>query len=184
MFISSDTNIWIDFSIIACIDKPFLLDNLYYLSDIIYHDEIDENTGFNHSANKNHYQEIRDCVKENKLHITTTSPEELKLAMKYASEYRPPIIKKAISLEDGIALAIAKKRKWVLLSGDSGLREAAKLEGVICHGTLWICNELFKNMHISKDEYLTILESFLSAAENKKRFLPKEEIIRRITKLQ
>ena len=40
MFISSDTNIWIDFFEINHPDHPFLLENKYYLSSAAYEDEL------------------------------------------------------------------------------------------------------------------------------------------------
>ena len=181
MLISSDTNIWLDFSYINHVDHPFLLDNTYYLSSITYHDEIDDKNDFvDNDVNKMRYKEIRKCIKDKKILITDATISELKLAMKYESEYRPPKIEKAISIQDSIALAIAKERNWVLLSGDSGLRQAAVLEGVICHGTLWVYDELLNNELLSSDEYLKAMKQLLIAVEDNKRYLPKKEILKRI----
>ena len=181
MLISSDTNIWLDFSIIGQIDHPFLLDNVYYLSSITYHDEIDDKSKIYDSlVNHELFGELRRCVKENKILITDATTEELKLAMRYANEYRPPKINNAISMQDSIALAIAKKRNWCLLTGDSGLREAAKFEEVVCHGTLWIYDELLRNQLLTHKEYLGVMNALLDAVDNKKRRLPRNEIINRI----
>ena len=181
MLISSDTNIWLDFSYIRKIEYPFLLDNSYYLSSIVYHDEIDDSVTFSNSiSNTKRFAEIRKCVKENKILITDVTAKELKLAIEYENYYRTPKITKAISLQDSIALAIAKERNWILLTGDSGLREAAKIEGVVCHGTLWIYDELINKHLISDDEYLTAMNLLLNAVIDKKRFLPTGEIIKRI----
>lgn len=180
MFISSDTNVWLDFTIVGQVNYPFLLDNSYYLSSITYHDEIDENNFFGNTSNSESFKEIRKCVKENKLLITDVTSNELKLAMRYESEYKPPKLNKAISIQDSIALAIAKERNWILLSGDSGLREAAKHEDVICHGTLWIYDELLQKKLLSKDEYLSAMNKILDAVDNKKRRLPRNEIEKRI----
>ena len=181
MLISSDTNVWLDFSFIGQINYPFLLDNSYYLSSITYHDEIDDNTNLPRSIiNIERFNEIRKCVKENKLLITDATTSELKLAMKYQSEYRPPKISKAISMQDSIALAIAKERNWILLSGDGGLREAAGFEDVVCHGTLWIYDELLYKKLLLETEYLEAMYELLDAVENKKRRLPRNEILMRI----
>lgn len=181
MLISSDTNVWLDFSYIRKMDHPFLLDNSYYLSSITYHDEIDDNINIpNNTNNTECFKEIRKCVKENKILITDATVKELKLAMKYHCEYKPPKISKAISMQDSIALAIAKERKWILLTGDGGLREAAKYEDVVCRGTLWIYDELLNGKLISKDEYLNVMYKLLDTVDNKKRRLPKDEILKRI----
>ena len=120
MFISSDTNIWFDFERIDCIEHPFLLDNDYYLSDVTYHDEIQDS------------RTIRKIVETGKLQITSVPTSEIQVAGAYAEKYP------ALSIHDAIALAIAKSRGWILLSGDGKLREAASEESVECHGTLWI----------------------------------------------
>ena len=40
MYISSDTNIWIDFYEIRHVDHPFLLEHEFYLSAAAYEDEL------------------------------------------------------------------------------------------------------------------------------------------------
>lgn len=178
MLISSDTNVWLDFLCIGQLEHPFLLDNSYYLSSITYHDEIDDNT--NIINNSKRYDEIRMCVKENKILITDATIDELKLAMKYQNEYKPPKVSKAISMQDSIALAIAKERKWILLTGDAGLREASKFENVDCRGTLWIYDELLDKNLLSKVEYHNVMDKLLDVVDNKKRRLPRIEILKRI----
>ncbi len=44
----------------------------------------------------------------------------------------------SLSVPDSFALALAKERKWLLLTGDSQLRELADGENVECHGVLWL----------------------------------------------
>ena len=43
-----------------------------------------------------------------------------------------------LSVADCFALALAKERVWLLLTGDSELRELATAENVECHGLLWL----------------------------------------------
>ena len=173
MFISSDTNVWLDFSTIGCMEHPFLLDNDYFLSSLTYHDEIDENNSvYNNNDNKERYSEIRKYAKENKIKIIDATIEELKVSMMYHSKY------KAISNEDCIALAIAKERNWILLTGDGHLRNTALLENVECHGTLWIYKELLDKKLLSKDEYLNVMYKLLDAVDNKKRRLPRDNILK------
>lgn len=185
MLISSDTNIWLDFSFVGRVEYPFYLDNIYYLSSITYHDEIDDSTNLLcNNSNIERFSDIRKCVKENKILITDVTTSELKLAVSYQSIYRPSKVSKAISLQDSIALAIAKERNWILLTGDSGLREAAKFEGVECHGTLWIFDQLKDNKFISNNEYLLAMNKLLDAVTSKKRYLPKDEIQKRIESIK
>lgn len=176
MLISSDTNVWLDFSTIGCMKHPFLLDNDYFLSSITYHDEIDENHVYNSNDDREKYSEIRKYTNENKIKIIDATIDELKLSIAYHTKYR------AISDEDCIALAIAKKRNWILLTGDGHLRNTAKLESVECRGTIWIYDELLDKKLLSKVEYLNAMYKLLDAVDNKKRRLPRNEILKRIEK--
>jgi predicted nucleic acid-binding protein len=44
----------------------------------------------------------------------------------------------ALSVPDSFALALAREREWLLLTGDGQLRELAAGENVECHGVLWL----------------------------------------------
>jgi len=164
MYISSDTNIWIDFECIGCLKHPFLLDNDYFLSDITYHDELNQS------------EKIKNMVNDNKLKITTISSKEMFLANKLSNIYSE------ISFNDSIALSIAISRNWILLTGDNNLRDAAKKESVICHGTIWIYDELTKNNLLTKNELLKALNKLLIVSKKGRR-LPVDEIEKRIKKL-
>ena len=67
-----------------------------------------------------------------------------------------------------------------MLTGDSGLREAAIIENVECHGTLWIYDQLLNKKLLSKDEYLNGMYKLLDATDSNKRRLPRDEILNRI----
>ena len=43
-----------------------------------------------------------------------------------------------LALPDTFALTLAKKRGWLLLTGDGPLRALAAAEQVECHGVLWL----------------------------------------------
>ena len=163
MFISSDTNIWFDFEETGNLEHPFLLDNNYYLSDVTYHDEIQTS------------HTIHDIVETGKLQITSVPVSEIQIAGEYAEQYP------ALSIHDAIALAIAKTRGWILLSGDGKLREAAAQESVECHGTLWIYKSLKEQEKLTNQEYRAALEKLLDAVKHKGRRLPKNEIIRMLS---
>ncbi len=54
---------------------------------------------------------------------------------------------------DCIALAIAKERGLVLLTGDGALRKAAAQEGVEVMGTIDILDQFFEGEYIEGEEY-------------------------------
>lgn len=66
-----------------------------------------------------------------------------------------------LSIQDRIALAIAKQRNIVLLPGDMALRKAATKEGVSIMGTLGVLGRLYEGSYITSDEYEYCLSEFL-----------------------
>ena len=64
-----------------------------------------------------------------------------------------------LSRYDRIALAIAKNRKIILLTGDKRLRNAAKEELVEVIGTLGILDRLYEFQLITLQEYNECLEN-------------------------
>ena len=83
---------------------------------------------------------------------TEMTTEEFFLAEELNMKYAKP------SIFDCVALAIAKNRGIVLLSGDGPLRKTAEKEGVEVKGTLGILKELYDNLYIDKEEYLSCLK--------------------------
>ena len=98
--------------------------------------------------------------------ITT---EELFYADEISSKHRK------LSVYDSIALAIAKKRGIVLLTGDNALRKAAISENVITFGTLGLLDRLLKENCIKKKEYHDCLLQLKKLLGNGIR-LPEKEI--------
>ena len=83
----------------------------------------------------------------------------------------------ALSLPDCFALALAQTRSWILLSGDSVLRQLAAAESVECHGVLWLLDE----MHDADVVSIRKLHDGLTAiAKHPRCRLPKSEIRRRL----
>ncbi len=161
-YISSDTNVWIDFSTINRIDLPFRLPYTYIMNE----DAI--------------AQELLDPpnLRQNLLNLGLKSVEiddsEYMLADSYGSKY------KQLSVHDRIALAIAKNRKIILLSGDAHLRAAAKKECVTVIGTIGILDRLLAFNYIKEQEYddcLRKIEKFNGGIIR----LPADEIKNRLT---
>ena len=161
MFISSDTNIWIDFQEIGHLDHPFRLSFQYYISSDTFRDE------FLNPAT------MRLDLLNLGLQITAATDEEFMEAMALQTRY------KELSLYDGFALAIAKMRGWTLLTGDMPLRRAAVKEKVEVHGTIWVYDQLKKQGKMSEDEYAGAIDELITAVKNGRCRLPMTELEKR-----
>lgn len=163
MFISSDTNIWIDFFEINHLDHPFRLEYKYYINRQAYDDELLEPN------------ELRLDLARRGLQLTELEPEEFSLAMEYRTKYR------ALTIYDAFALSIAKSRNWILLTGDKPLRNAAVRENVECHGVIWVYDELQIKGKMTQYEYQAALRALITAVENGHCRLPLEELRKRLS---
>ena len=108
------------------------------------------------------------------LRKTELDLKEYLLADSYASKY------KKLSKHDRVALAIAKHRNIILLTGDKRLREAAKKESVVVIGTLTILDNLYELECITEKEYDECLNA-LKKYNGKNIRLPQDEIDKRLT---
>ncbi len=164
IFISSDTNVWIDFDVLGRLDLPFKLTYTYLMTEITIEEEL-LSPG------------LKDKLISLGLQKTELSPEEFTLVLDYEQKYLQ------LSLHDRIALSIAKLRAIPLLTGDGALRKAATREGVQLMGTLKILDELHQTEIIQTEEYEHLLKC-LKAGNGKKVRLPKEEIEKRLNHLK
>ena len=164
IFISSDTNVWIDFDVLGRLDLPFKLTYTYLMTEITIEEEL-LSPG------------LKDKLISLGLQKTELSPEEFALALDYGRKYLQ------LSFHDRIALSVAKLRTIPLLTGDGALRKAATKEGVELMGTLKILDELHQTEIIQTDEYENLLKRLESGNGQKVR-LPKEEIEKRLNHLK
>lgn len=162
-YISSDTNIWIDFNTISQTDLPFRLPCTYIMYKEALRKEI-----------INPPELLTDLQKRGLIGVDLTIEEFF-----YADELSKKYVK--LSGYDRTALAVAKYRKIPLLTGDNPLRKAAENEGVEVFGTIGLLDKLYEGDYINKLEYQFCLESLL---EHKERRLPEEELQKRIESLQ
>ena len=160
-YISSDTNIWIDFQAIQRLEMPFLLDYTFLMSSEVLARELRSPADFPEKLLSAGLQQ------------TEISEEEYWLAMEFRAKYH------RLSEADAVALAIAKNRSITLLSGDGALRKAAQTEGVPIKGTIWVFDELLNSALVSDNEYLQAMLD-LKAQQDKGRRLPIKEIEARI----
>ena len=134
-YISSDTNVWIDFLEIERLNLSFRLPYVYLMNDETVDDELLSPPGLSGEL----------------LQLGLQKPEltedEFFLAEEFTLKYAKP------SVYDCIALAIAKIRGLTLLTGDGPLRKAAVAEGVTVMETIGILDQLHSGKHIEDEEY-------------------------------
>ena len=162
-YISSDTNIWIDFNTISRTDLPFRLPCTYIMYKEALRKEI-----------INPPELLTDLQRRGLIGVDLTIEEFF-----YADELSKKYVK--LSGYDRTALAVAKYRKIPLLTGDNPLRKVAEKEGVEVFGTIGLLDKLYEGDYINKLEYQFCLESLL---EHKERRLPEEELQKRIESLR
>lgn len=161
MYICSDTNVWLDFHEIGHLEFPFRLQHQYYISRNTFIDEFLES------------EQLKVDQLEQGLQLADLTEEEYEEALAFREKYH------GVSLYDAFAFAVAKKRDWVLLSGDMPLRRAAKAEGVECRGTIWICDQLKEQGKVTDVEYKNMIDNFIDSVLRYKRRLPLDELQRR-----
>ena len=164
-FIRSDTNVWIDFWVISRLHLPFLLPYTY----IMYTESI---TSELLPSDNIQYELTRAGLVGVDITIS-----EFDMAEDWGQVYPK------LSIQDRIALAIAKERKIVLLSGDKALREAAAQEGVTVLGTIGVLDKLYEGKFIPKEEYAYCLSELLKH-NGKDRRLPASELKKRLNNLK
>ena len=98
-YISSDSNVWIDFDIIKHLELPFALPCVFLMSSIAFRMEL-RRPGLVETLVKLGLQEV------------SLTEEKITLASELVKKYTKP------SLYDCMALAIAKVRNITLLTGD------------------------------------------------------------------
>ena len=163
-YISSDTNVWIDFSQISRITLPFRLPYTYLMNNDAIDDELLSPVGIG--------KQLRDAG----LVSVDITIDEFFLAESYGKRFPK------LSKYDRIALAIAKKRDIVLLTGDLALRKAATEEKVHLIGTIGILDQLYYGKYISDDEYKYCLTELQRLNGNTVR-LPAKELAKRLENL-
>lgn len=164
-YISSDTNVWIDFSVINRIELPFCLPYTYIMNSDAIDDELLAPTGLG--------DELLRCG----LVGVELTAEEFNLAEEFGPRYPQ------LSIYDRIALAIAKVRNIVLLTGDGALRKAAKSENVNILGTIGILDQLLDGNYITENEYESCLLE-LQRYNGQVVRLPKSEINSRLQRMK
>lgn len=160
-YISSDTNVWLDFAIINKLEIPFKLPYTYIMNiDAVENELLSP-------------KDIRENLIGLGLQAVELSEEEFYLAEEYNKKYVKP------SIYDCVALAIAKIRGITLMTGDGPLRKAAEQENVAVIGTIGILDRLLNGRFIGKHEYIECMKELKKYNGSKVR-LPEKELMKRI----
>lgn len=160
-YISSDTNVWIDFHAIGAVHLPFKLSCTYLMWETAIDDEIRSPGG------------LREELVSDGLVPVEITEDEFWLADGYADRYA------GISSYDAAALAIAKSRGIALMTGDRRLRSAAANEGVEVTGTIGVLDRLRDEGAVDECEFRAHIAALLAANGGVVR-LPENELLRRL----
>lgn len=160
-FISSDTNVWVDFRVISRIELPFRLPYTYIMYTESITSELLTPVGF------------REELTAAGLVGVDLTIEEFFLAESWGRIYP------RLSVQDRIALAIAKERRIILLTGDMALRKAAVKEGVKIMGTLGIFRPVVSG-RLYFGQRIQGVPSGIAAAQRREVRLPRAELKRRL----
>lgn len=162
-YISSDTNVWIDFLTIRRLQLPFRLPYIYLMSSDAVQNELLSPPG------------LAEALIRFGLLQTQITEEEFYLEEVLVGKYSK------LSLYDCAALAIAKSRNIALLTGDGALRDAAKNENVRVFGTLGILDRLLTEKYVDWNEYSYCIRELKKYNGGVVR-LPKKELNKRLKK--
>lgn len=158
--ISTDTNVWIDFSHVRRLSWPFKLPFTF----VIEADTL--------------ATELRNPEELRRLGLVPTdiNIQETLTAIRFAGQYR------ALSRYDCAALAIAYERRIPLLTGDGALRKTAEKLGVKVFGTIWILDRLSEYKLIEPEDMLMCFRDLKQANHGRVR-LPDRVLDERIQHL-
>jgi hypothetical protein len=118
MILVSDTSVLIDLDRSGLLEAVFVLPHAFAVPDVLYDRELQGEWG----------EQLRRLG----LRVEEVSEAGVGNALGYRRQ------RASLSVPDSFALALAKERAWLLLTGDNALRELAASENVECHGVLWL----------------------------------------------
>ena len=147
----SDANVLIDMETARLLELMFRLPEQFAVPNTLYMEELADQHGRLPGLG---------------LLVLDISAEFVAEAFRLAGTYRKP------SLNDLLALALAKQQACPILTGDRFLREAAELEEVEVRGTLWLMERMYRARLLNIQE-LRVAYDLMLAGDRR---LPKHEI--------
>jgi predicted nucleic acid-binding protein len=157
MILVSDTSVLIDLERGGLLEALFALPHEFAVPDVLYDHEMHGDWG--------------EGLVRLGLRVKEVSKEGVANALRYRQQ------RASLSVPDSFALALAKERQWLLLTGDGQLRDLAGGENVECHGVLW----LLDIMEVAGTPAIQSLHDGLTAlAAHPRCRLPRREITIRL----
>lgn len=155
----SDSNVFIDLECCDLLHLMFKLPYRFCTPDILFEQELRQQHSYLLTIG---------------LQLLSLNSDSMMCAFQLNSKYRNP------SINDLMALSLAKQESCPLLTGDKALRDAAQKEAVLIKGTVWVLEQLVIHQHIDKTTALNALQTM----QDNHRRLPFEkarQIINEIT---
>ena len=121
----SDANIIIDMNTSGLLRLMFRFDATFVVPDVLYEEEL----------RTDHPELLRLGLKRVEL-----SEDTVAYAGRLVEKYRTL----GASINDLLALALARQEECPLLTGDGRLRTAGQTEGIEVHGTLWLIEQMVR----------------------------------------
>ena len=125
----ADTSVLIDLERGKLLERCFSLPFQFTVPDLMYRREL---------ASRDDGPEFAESLLALGLKMEELDEGEVSRAVSYQRKNT------ALSLPDSFALALAASRRWILLTGDGALRTLAMTLNLVCHGVLWLLDEIFE----------------------------------------
>lgn len=132
LLLISDANILIDMEAGELLERLFQLPLQFAIPDVLYREEIEPGTP---------------GLEDLGLRVLEVTGEYVRYAFELRGKYGP-----APSMNDYLALALARQKGCPLLTGDQALRNAAVAEDIEVRGTVWLLQEMVRGQLISVTE--------------------------------
>ena len=158
----ADTSVLIDLERGGLLEKCFNLPYRFTVPDLLYRNEL---------ASRRAGPGFGEYLVALGLRVEELDGDEVSSAMIYRRKLP------TLSLPDSFALALAAIRKWILLTGDGVLRAFATTLSVVCHGVLWILDQLFDAGASSPEDLVSGLRAI---RDHPRCRLPQNEVAARI----
>ena len=159
----SDSSILIEFSKRELLDKMFGLEFQFVVPDLLFREELIDLGPYGR----------RDLLTFG-LSVESLDVEGVEMAIAYQSERR------ALSLVDSFALALAGQRGWDLLTEDRTMRSVAQSKGIVHRDSLWVVDRMLDAGILSTPQVMAVLEQM---RDDPRSPVPKAELAERIRRL-
>ena len=160
----SDSSVLIEFSKRNLLDRMFELRFQFAVPDLLFNEELIDLGRYDR----------QDLIRLG-LRVEALDPEGVATAIAYQNRRR------ALSLVDCFALALAYHQRYALLTEDRRMRAFALEEGIQHHDLLWIIDQMHRATVLTTSQVVTSLEAMLADPRSP---VPKQELAHRLRSLR